>query len=281
VSAKKSSDPRGGHVRLHWTLIDSQAWHAISHTEQALYVAMRRQYKGSNNGDVSATRSTMLHFGFTSPATLSKSLRSLMVAGFIAKTRDTGGLTHRGAVCCLYRFTDEPCNSIPSKGVAASKATHDYLRWKTLADAKGAIARAHLEAKRPNHPNSHDRRQAKLQPLKHVDSTSEASQFNQRTVPLRDSPISELCQPVAKNLRARANARDAADSHLAPAVHRHASESEHLYRLPSKAHHCFTAALRASLPITSAPRLLALQFNRPPAYHAARARLPFNAPPFN
>ena len=39
---KPPPDPRGGHVRVYWALIDSPAWSALSATDQRAYVALRR-----------------------------------------------------------------------------------------------------------------------------------------------------------------------------------------------------------------------------------------------
>ena len=148
------TDPRGGHVRLYWDVIDSHAWRALSGTEIALYIALRRQLKGSNNGNISATLSVLRHSGFRSSATLAKSLRALQTVGLIAKTRDTGGLTHGGAICCLYRFTDESTLAMPAKAISATRPTKDYLAWRSKDQAMRAVADAHEAAKRPGHPNA-------------------------------------------------------------------------------------------------------------------------------
>lgn len=144
---KAPKDPRGGHVRLHWNLIDSAAWQVLAWSDQGLYIAMRRHLKGSNNGNIEATLSTMRHAGFTSPATLSKSLRALQAMGFIAKTRQ-GGIASGTKLCCLYRFTDEPMYEHIRQGLRACNATNDWQQFKTLAQASAALNAAHAAAKR-------------------------------------------------------------------------------------------------------------------------------------
>ncbi len=39
----KFQDPRGGHVRIYWSILDSPAWRALSFSQQALYIACRRK----------------------------------------------------------------------------------------------------------------------------------------------------------------------------------------------------------------------------------------------
>lgn len=132
---------RGGHVRLYWDMIDSMAWRALSWVEKGLYVAMRRKLKGTNNGNIEATLATLKHAGITSPATLSKSLKSLQAVGLIAKTRQ-GGIAYGSKVCSLYRFTDEPTFEHPKLGIKALRATNEWQKLKTLAEARAAIKAA-------------------------------------------------------------------------------------------------------------------------------------------
>lgn len=234
IGPKAKGDPRGGHVRLYWTLMDSPAWHALSATEIALWLAMRRQLNGYTNGDISATLTTMRHFGFASTATLAKSLRALLTVGLIAKTRDVGGLTHLGALCCLYRFTDEACNALPGKGVRAERATRDFERWGSVAQARSAIQHAHAEAKRPDHPNGKRRRgPSKLQHLNQSSSVFESGQFNSCTVLPLASSNSEPCQSLPETAATVASARSPAIRGADVAVSRQSSESEHLYMLPA------------------------------------------------
>lgn len=133
---------------MHWELLDSMAWQALAWSDQGLYVAMRRHLKGSNNGNIEATLASMRHAGFTSPATLSKSLRALQAMGFIAKTRQ-GGIASGSKACCLYRFTDEPMFDLPKHGLKACKATNEWMQFKTLGHASAVLNEAHEAAKRP------------------------------------------------------------------------------------------------------------------------------------
>jgi hypothetical protein len=142
----RPKDPRGGHVRLHWDLLDSHAWRAISWGDQGLYVALRRRLRATNNGDIEATLGSLRHYGISSSASLAKGLRALAAVGLIAKTRQ-GGLSQGRRVCNLYRFTDEEVLENPTKGIPRSKATNEWRGFKNLAEAKAALCNAHKNAK--------------------------------------------------------------------------------------------------------------------------------------
>lgn len=148
MSAAKVKDPRGGHIRLYWDVLDSMAWRALSWADQALYIAMRRKLNATNNGNIEATIATLRHADFSSPSTLAKGLRALQAVGLIAKTRQ-GGIAYGVKHCCLYRFTDVQVYEHPKQGVKAHKVSKDWMQFKTLAEAKAAVKTAHQSAKRP------------------------------------------------------------------------------------------------------------------------------------
>lgn len=201
--AKKPSDPRGGHVRLYWTLIDSLAWRALSYSSQSVYIAMRRRLQSTNNGNISAALGDMKHFGITTSATLAKALRELQTVGLIAVTRQ-GGIAYGRQVCSLYRFTDEAVYEQPKVGVKACQATDDWKRFEKLAEVKGAIKKAHADAKRQP-----DKNKSGLQKLKRTDSDSEAlSRFN-------DSESEAVAVSLVQKLKQASRAKKAANPHAA------------------------------------------------------------------
>ena len=169
--AKKPSDPRGGHVRLYWSLLDSIAWRAIGYTSQSVYIVMRRRLQSTNNGNISAALGDMKHYGISTSATLAKALRELQTVGLIAVTRQ-GGIAYGRQVCSLYRFTDEAVYEHPKVGVKAQQATNDWQRFTKLAEAEAEIKQAHANVKRPQNKSG-------VQILKRTDSDSEAlGRFN-------------------------------------------------------------------------------------------------------
>lgn len=134
----KGKDPRGGHVRIYWNILDSMAWIGIGYPSQSLYVVMRRKLQSTNNGNISATLGEMKHYGWRSSATLAKSLRELQAVGLIAVTRH-GGIAFGQKVCSLYRFTDEPMYEHPKLGLQACGATNEWQKFKTKAEVCHAI----------------------------------------------------------------------------------------------------------------------------------------------
>lgn len=142
------ADPRGGHIRLYWTMIDSPAWRALTHVDVRVYIAMRRRLGRTNNGDVDATLATMRQSGIKSGATLAKSLRSLETLGFIAKTRQ-GGIANGGKLCSLYRFTDEASFDLPKASHKATAPTNEWQSFTSIAHAQAVLREAHASARRP------------------------------------------------------------------------------------------------------------------------------------
>lgn len=133
-----TKDPRGGHVRLYWTLLDSPAWRVLSHADVRVYVALRRKLGKFNNGDINATLTEMRHSGIRSSSTLATALQRLEKLGFIEKTRQ-GGIANGGKLCNLFRFTDEQNLDFPKLDLRASGPTNDFARYSTIAQAREAI----------------------------------------------------------------------------------------------------------------------------------------------
>lgn len=139
---KSTPDPRGGHIRLYWDLYDSNAWRCLSATDQRCYMALARQLKGSNNGDLCLTLSVAKSNGVKSPATLAKSLRALVAVGLIAVTRKGGSTMGGQRLPTLYRLTDRVVYEMPAKFIDAYRATNEWREIKTLAQGRAAIRKA-------------------------------------------------------------------------------------------------------------------------------------------
>lgn len=138
----KHTDPRGGHARLYWEILDSNAWRSLSATDRCAYLALQRQLRSTNNGDLSLPLTVARHSGITSPATLAKSLRALVAVGLLAVTRK-GGCTKGGQrLPSLYRFTDYQAYENPMKNIEASKPTNEWKAVKSLAMGLALIREA-------------------------------------------------------------------------------------------------------------------------------------------
>lgn len=77
------------------------------------------QYRGSNNGDLSATHSQAKDWGVLAKDTLTKSLRELAERGFIIKTRE-GRFLNPGARCDLFALTWAAIDECPGKDLEVS-----------------------------------------------------------------------------------------------------------------------------------------------------------------
>lgn len=158
-------DPRGGHARLYWKLLDSHAYIALSYSARSLYVDLRCKLRATNNGNIDATLSILKHRGWRSSATLNKALKELAAVGLIAQTRQ-GGIAYMSKFCSLYRFTDEEVFEHPKLKIPKMNATHDYRRFDKLAEARAAVR----EARQP-----HQGKNRKVQKLKLTTSQTEAT----------------------------------------------------------------------------------------------------------
>lgn len=144
---KPPSDPRGGHVRLYWELLDSNAWRCLSSSDQRAYVALLRSLRSTNNGDLSLALSVAKMHGITSQTTLAKNLRALVAVGLLAVTRK-GGCTKGGQrLPTLYRITDQQAYANPMKHIEASKATSDWKLITTLGMGREAIRKTEAASK--------------------------------------------------------------------------------------------------------------------------------------
>ena len=118
----------GRFIALPCSVIDSPAFLTLPALARALYVDLRRQYKGANNGLLDATQTTLEKLNWPrSP--VRKYLPLLIERELIVQTRQ-GGIASMSKICCLYGFTDLDIVSVPTKQVRAQQATHGYRRLK-------------------------------------------------------------------------------------------------------------------------------------------------------
>ncbi len=143
-----ASDPRGAHVRLYWEILDSNAWRCLSASDQRAYLALQRQLRSTNNGDLSLPLSVARHSDINSPATLAKSLRALVAVGLLAVTRKGGCKRGGQRLPTLYRFTDHEAYANPMKNIEASKATNEWKAVKSLAMGEALMRKAEENAKK-------------------------------------------------------------------------------------------------------------------------------------
>lgn len=244
MSQRPPRDPQGRHVRVYCTLLDCPAWRVLGWSSRALFFDMRSSVNGSNNGNLNATLASLKHRGWTSPTTLANALFELQALGFIAKTRG-GGVEHGSKVCSLYRFTDLDMFEFQKLGLAHQKATHDYLRFTTVAEAEQALhdaaakRRENAKVITARREKARSRKKPTIQKLERTDTgTGVLKAFDdtengaepRATLHKLEQREGAANRPTTQ--AAQGNEPSSSEEHL-PA--RSATESGHLYMLPSLA----------------------------------------------
>jgi len=187
VTKPKFKDPRGAHMRIYWSIVDSPAWFALSFSQRALYIACRRKLTSNFNGNLAFTHAGMAEQGFAvSSSTLAGGLRALQAVGLIAVTREGGKVNRGQAIPTLYRFTDEDCHEWVKLHIPMTKASNQWRQFTTVQAASEAIHAAESKA-RTDHAASvalrEQRASEKNSPIRK--SKRDGSKF--KAVPIRNS----------------------------------------------------------------------------------------------
>lgn len=90
----------GGFFKLPHAVMDSPSYRSLSGSAVKLLNDLGRQYRGHNNGDLSAAWKVLRMRGWKSRDTITRALAELLELGLIEKTRQ-GGLH----LCSLYALT--------------------------------------------------------------------------------------------------------------------------------------------------------------------------------
>ena len=155
---KPQKDPRGHSLRVYSEIYDSHAFKALSSHDVLAYLALLRELKGYNNGDLSLPLSRAKKCGISHHLTLARSLRALCAVGLVAITRK-GGCTKGGQrLPNLYRVTDRACFAIPQKHLDAMLASNEWKRVTSIQQgceliqaAEDAVKACRSKTKNPGH----------------------------------------------------------------------------------------------------------------------------------
>lgn len=106
-------------------VLNSDEFAALTGNELRMLMELARQYKGNNNGDLTAMREQLVARGWKSHQTIDAQLAKLERKGWIVKTRQGG----KRIGCTLYAVTIWPVDECGGKHhwPAEHKASH---RWK-------------------------------------------------------------------------------------------------------------------------------------------------------
>jgi hypothetical protein len=121
----KSRRNKGRFAGIPHRVMDSEEFRGLSGSAVKLLLAMTYQYNSKNNGDLTAAFSYMREKrGFRSPATLSRSLKELLQAELIIKTRHSL-FQKTNNKCALFALSWFPIDECSGKlDVKPTKAPH-------------------------------------------------------------------------------------------------------------------------------------------------------------
>ena len=161
----------GSFVQLEEWVLSSNAWSSLKPAPRALYIELKRQYNGFNNGKVFLSQrdaSKRLNVGRD---TIARYFNELIDVGFLIETQGfcLGAEGHGKAA--HYALTEYPLDEKP--------ATKDFMKWKKT---KSPLENPTYPAGKSNHPCW------KIQPPSE-DVLENTTAFSQKqAIPLLDNP---------------------------------------------------------------------------------------------
>ena len=99
MSRRRSRRRYSRFVMLDKRLLESEEWQKLSHSEMIVYIYLKRNYNGGNNGQIFLKYLELTDI--FAPATISKALKGLINKEWVRKT-EHGGLYR---YYCLYELT--------------------------------------------------------------------------------------------------------------------------------------------------------------------------------
>lgn len=103
---------------------DTVAFKSLTPFARALYLDLRREYNGRNNGDICAADGVLGQYGWAH-STIHKLLKELVEHQLIKKTRQ-GGIACMSRIPSLYGFTDIPIMANPAKQIIGEMPSLAY-----------------------------------------------------------------------------------------------------------------------------------------------------------
>ena len=111
---KTRTGSQRGHIQIPHNVMDTDDYRNLPPNAVKLLNALVYQYRGKNNGDLTAAFNYMKDFGFKSKETLTKATQDLLKAELIVRTR-RGWFMNPGGRCTLYALTWHPIDECPGK----------------------------------------------------------------------------------------------------------------------------------------------------------------------
>ena len=124
----KKKPSRGRYLRIEDAIYLSEAFRTLPPSALKLWIDMRTQLNGYNNGRIDATKKTLAGRGWTSPETIYRALNELLDRGLLVCTRK--GKPGPARICSLFRFTDLATEKDEKRFVEGGRATFDFMHWE-------------------------------------------------------------------------------------------------------------------------------------------------------
>ena len=119
----------GSFLAIPHAVLNCHNYQQLSHKARSMLLELGRQYKGSNNGDLSATWNQLKVRGWRSKGTITSALKELEHFGFIIKSRQGGRRR-----CSLYAITWKAIDDCNGKlDIPATNVPFGY--WKENCQA--------------------------------------------------------------------------------------------------------------------------------------------------
>jgi hypothetical protein len=134
VKTQRATAP---HIRIYDTVYNSVAFRTLPGSALKLWIDLRTQFRGSNNGSLMVTMAMQKHRGWNSTAKLYKARDELLDRRLIAYTRQCN--PNKKHVASLYAFTDLEIAANERHGVSGGSASHAYLTFTPEYPAKRAL----------------------------------------------------------------------------------------------------------------------------------------------
>ena len=155
---RDKNQSRAGHadfIGIERRVADSPAFITLTALARALYVDLRRQYNGRNNGDICAADYFLGAYGWAH-SSIHRAMKEIVAHGLMEKTRQ-GGIGAMSRTPSLYAFTVLHVIANPSKGIQGAQASRAYLQFVPYA---GNLRAKQIEG------TSHERQGINAEPMK-------------------------------------------------------------------------------------------------------------------
>lgn len=115
------------YLKLTASVYDSPAFRTLPPSALKLWIDLRVQFRGGNNGNISAALTQLRSRGWSSDDTLSRALWVLLERGLLRRTRE--GKPGPFRLCSLYAFTDLPTARNDRLEIEGRDPTREFAGW--------------------------------------------------------------------------------------------------------------------------------------------------------